>query len=228
MKITLIKPAITRTVQHSRLVSWNMEPLSIAILAGLTPKEIDLEFFDERMQALPEKFDSDLVGITCETFTARRTYELSDKIRDQGIPVILGGYHVTLIPAEARAHADAVVIGEAPGVWLNLINDIKSGVLKPVYSNEEIIFSNRLPDRSIFARYKYLPVNLVQTSRGCPNQCEFCATAGVFKGRVRFRDQGSVIEEIKSCRHKHILFVDENIVIDPRRARELFTALIPL
>ncbi|MCK4666048.1 B12-binding domain-containing radical SAM protein [Candidatus Dependentiae bacterium] len=228
MKITLIKPAMTRLIKHSKFISWNMEPLAIAIIAGITPPEFELEFFDERVEVIPLEINADLIGITVETFTARRAYELADSLRRQGKKVILGGYHTTLIPDEAKEHADSIVIGEVEGVWDKVLDDLKQNNFKPEYKSEEISFSQTLPDRSIYKGKKYLPISLIQTSRGCPYQCEFCATGSIYKGKFRFREIDDIVRELSQIKNRKILFVDENFVINPDRARDLFQAIIPL
>ena len=111
MKITLIKPNIGR-MEHSLYVDeGRMEPLQLGILAALTPPDIEVALYDDRMEAIPYDEPTDLVGITVETYTARRAYEIAGEFRRRGVTVVMGGMHATLIPEEVAEHADAVFLG---------------------------------------------------------------------------------------------------------------------
>jgi radical SAM superfamily enzyme YgiQ (UPF0313 family) len=100
-----------------------MEPLQLGVLAGLCPPDVDVSLFDDRCEPIPYDHTTDLVAITVETFTARRAYEISREYRQRGIPVLLGGFHPTLAPEEAAAHADALVLGDAETVWHQVLNE---------------------------------------------------------------------------------------------------------
>ena len=113
MRMTLIYPSVGRKPGHPYVRAWQMEPLSMALLASLTPPEVDLRFYDDRMETIPFDEPTDLVAISVETFTALRAYRLARQFRDRGIPVVMGGYHVTLCSDEARQMADSIVIGDA-------------------------------------------------------------------------------------------------------------------
>ena len=107
-----------------------MEPLPIATLAGLTPSDITLSFYDDRMEAVAYDAPTDAVAIPVETYTARRAYQIASEYRRRGVPVILGGFHPSLMPDEAQRYGDAIVIGEAEGIWAELIDDLRHGTLK--------------------------------------------------------------------------------------------------
>nr|HQV32513.1 radical SAM protein [Calditrichia bacterium] len=126
-KITFVYPAIGKKPGTPYIKTWKMEPLPIAVLAALTPPDIEIEFFDDRLELIDYDSRTDLVAITVETYTARRAYGIAGKFRERGIPVILGGYHPTHLPEEAAAHADAVVVGNAEGIWRDLLADAKAG-----------------------------------------------------------------------------------------------------
>ena len=100
-----------------------MMPLSLGVLAGRTPKGVDIRLFDDRVESLPLDDAPDLMAITVETFTARRAYQIADGYRARGIPVVMGGYHPTFLPEESLQHADAVVTGDAEGSWESLLED---------------------------------------------------------------------------------------------------------
>lgn len=204
-------------------------PLSLPLLAALTPQNVDVRVIDENVEAADLDAPADWVAITCMTASAPRAYEIGDAFRRRGIPVVMGGIHPTVMPDEASAHADAVVVGEAEPVWREIIEDLAGSRLKPRY--EDFGLANLeglpLPRRDLLRGERYLTTNVVQTARGCPNGCSFCSVSTIFGKRYRFRPIPEVIEEVRSLRG-WIGFVDDNIVGHPRRAKELFEALIPL
>jgi radical SAM superfamily enzyme YgiQ (UPF0313 family) len=146
-----------------------------------------------------------------------------------GIPIILGGIHISLLPFEAKQHADSIVIGDAETVWKKMLADLSNGELKKVYTGEFKIPQNGSPpNRSLFKGKGYLPVSIIQFTRGCPYSCSFCSTAGYFNHTHIFREPESVVEEIRRDKLKFLLFADDNITANPDKAKELFYALIPL
>lgn len=204
-------------------------PLALPLLAGLTPPEIDVCLIDENVEKADFEADADWVAISCMTASAPRAYEIADAFRRRGIPVVIGGIHPTVLPDEAAMHADAVVVGEAEPVWQTILDDLAAKTLKPRYegfgrANMEGL---PLPRRDLLRGDRYLTVNVVQTARGCPNGCSFCSVTAISGSRYRFRPIPEVVEEVKSLRG-WIGFVDDNIVGYPKRAKELFEALIPL
>ena len=168
MKITLIMPGVGRKPGEPYVASWKMEPLGPAMLAAVTPPDVEVRFVDDRLEAIPYGEPTDAVGINVETYTARRAYSIAARFRARGVPVILGGYHPTLVPEEAAIHADAIVAGQAEPVWPHLIADLRSGRLQSMYSGHGGPMPLGLhPRRDIFAGKKYLPVTLIETGRGC-------------------------------------------------------------
>ena len=117
MKVTFIKPNIGR-LEHSLYVDeGRMEPLQLGVLAGLTPRDVECVLYDDRIETIPYDEPTDLVAITVEIYTARRAYEIADEFRRRGVPVILGGFHPTLVPDECKRHADSIFMGDAERVW---------------------------------------------------------------------------------------------------------------
>lgn len=229
MKVTLITPQVGRKIDAKYIRTWQMEPLPIATLAGLTPKGIEIEHFDERIEPIDFNTKTDLVGIHTETYTAKRSYEICEEFRKRGIPTIIGGYHAMLIPDEVSQYADSVMVGYAEGIWPVILQDLERGKLKKYYKQkaiEEIKFS--LPNRDIFQNKKYLKLHCVETVRGCPYRCNFCAIAAATKSTCVLRPIDIIIEDIKKLKYKLILFVDDNIFGNISRAEELFRRLIPL
>lgn len=148
-KITFIYPAIGKKSGKKYIKTWKMEPLPIASLAGLTPSDLDLEFYDDRLELINYDTQTDFVAITVETYTAKRAYYIAEQFQKRNIPVVLGGYHPTHLPDEAGQFADTIITGNAEHTWPQLINDFKAGKLKPIYSGITG-YNHSLPDRSIF------------------------------------------------------------------------------
>jgi Fe-S oxidoreductase len=129
VRLTLVHPCIGRRVGQPYIRTWQMEPLAPATLAGLTPKGsgIDVRFYDDRTETIPYDEPTDLVAMSVETYTARRSYQIASEFRRRGVPVVMGGFHPTLVPDEASEYAEAIVIGEAEGVWPRVLNDFAAG-----------------------------------------------------------------------------------------------------
>ena len=230
MRVTLIKPNIGRRTKSDKRDNAAMEPLQLGVLAALTPEDIDVVMYDDRLEDIPYDEPTDLVAITVETFTAKRSYEISREYKKRGIPVIMGGIHVKLLPEEVSQYCDSIAIGDAEGLWRDVIADLKKGRLKKKYTAgfKDIPQEGIITRRDIYKGKKYLPVSLMQYSRGCYNRCEFCASSVYFESKQRCRRVDEVIEEIKSQNRKDVFFVDDNIVADKEKAKELFRALKPL
>jgi radical SAM superfamily enzyme YgiQ (UPF0313 family) len=204
-------------------------PLSLPLLAGLTPRDVDVRLIDENVERLDPDTPADWVALTVPTASAPRAYEMAAGFRERGIPVIMGGIHPTVLPDEAALHADAVVVGEAEPVWGEVISDLTAGRLKPRYQAEgyhDLVGLPR-PRRELLRTDRYLTINVVQTARGCPHACTFCTVSSVSGRGYRFRPVAEVVEEVRGL-GGWVGFVDDNIVGNRRRAKELFEALIPL
>lgn len=224
MRITFIRPNM-----YDDRSSDAMEPLCFAILKSLTSDEHDVRFYDERLEPIPYDEPADLVALTVETYTARRAYQVSDRYRHRGIPVVMGGYHPTFLPEETLQHADAIVKGDAEGVWEQLLCDAESASLQPIYESSEFPdLAGHMPDRSIFRGKKYAPMGLVQYSRGCKFNCSFCSIRAFYGNNLRQRPVEDVVEDIRRSGRHHIFIVDDNLFVNAEKARELFEALVPL
>lgn len=223
MRITLIQPAIGHRIGESYIRSWQMEPLPIATLAGLTPASIDLRFYDDRMEPIPFDEPTDAVAIPVETYTARRAYQITSEYRQRGVPVILGGFHPTLVPEEASRFAEAIVTGEAEAIWPEVIDDLRHKTLKRHYRGERTDLSGISVDRKLFQGKRYLPIGLVETGRGCRFPCEFCAIQTFFDRSYRSRPASEVIRELEGLKgqKKLFFFVDDNFAGDIKAGKDL-------
>ena len=209
--------------QHSKY-----QPLALAILAALTPTDFHLNLIDEMIQSF-EFQDADLVAITGFTSTAYRAYEIASEYRRKGIPVVMGGIHASMMPDEAARYVDTVVIGEAEAVWGDVIADFLQGNLKERYEGTRIDLRNMVrPNREIFS--KRYPWVSVQTSRGCPMDCDFCSVSAFNGKQYRVRPVEEVLDELESISTRDIFFIDDNLIgyseKSRERAKELFKGMI--
>lgn len=210
-------------------------PLTLTTLASLVPSDIPAEvrLIDEGVEDIPDNISADLIGITLITGSALRAYELSKKFRERGIPVVLGGPHVTLIPEEAQQHGDSIVVGYAEETWPQLLRDFLAGTMKARYDQGKGFSFQKLPDipfahRHLLKRRHYKTVNTFEATRGCIHRCEFCVVPNAWGARPYQKPIAHVIDDIKQVGAKKILFYDLNLFADFTYARELLTALIPL
>ncbi|HLH88463.1 MAG TPA: radical SAM protein [Xanthobacteraceae bacterium] len=231
MRLTLVQPAIGRRVGVDYMRTWQMEPLSIALLAALTPKDVSIAFHDDRVEPIPFDRPADLVAIPVETYTAKRAYQIASEFRARRVPVVMGGFHATLVPEEVKQYAEAIVVGEAEDIWTSVIDDARADRLRPIYSaNHQPDLGAVRYDRSIFAGRNYLPIGLIETGRGCRFPCEFCAVQTFFQRTARHRPIDKIVAEIAALKPEKRLFffVDDNFAADLAFARDLAEALAPL
>ncbi len=232
MKIALVFPRIEHGVATYRdQGSWSAllfgyPIITLPHLAALTPKQHAVSIVDENYESVDFSMDVDLVGITSYTMTAPRAYLLADEFRRHGKKVVLGGYHPTAMPEEAAVHADSVILGEAEAIWPEVIADAEHGTLKPMYGPKPDFDMSLVPPirRDLI---KHNPIlGAVQTTRGCPNHCEFCAIASFCKHGVKHRPVKNVVDEIRNMSNRFFIFHDPSLTVNPKYSRELFQELI--
>ena len=230
-RVTLIHPCVGRKPGQSYIRTWQMESLPAASIAGLTPRDVEVRFYDDRLEAIPFEEPTDLVAISVETYTAKRAYQIASEYRRRRIPVVMGGFHASLRPDEVARYAEAVVIGEAEALWPRVLDDARHGRLEKFYRAEDRPSLEELrPDRSIFRGKRYLPIGLVEAGRGCHFKCEFCAVQSVFDQTQTRRPIDRILEELRPLKDQRriFFFVDDNITSNMSQAKEFFRALIPL
>jgi radical SAM superfamily enzyme YgiQ (UPF0313 family) len=218
MRLNLINPSNPLVsivkVKESR---WNRyrvwKPLSLMVLAGLTPPEWEITIVDENLglpdyPAMPRP---DLVGITAFTSQANRAYEVATHFRRLGVPVVMGGIHATMCRDEVMRRVDSVVTGEAEAIWPQVLEDARHGSLKRWYDGELAEINDVSPARHDLLAGEYA-FGAIQTTRGCPLNCGFCSVTAFNGARYRQRPIPDVVREFQSIREKRVLVVDDNLI----------------
>ena len=232
MKIKLIAPHEHREDMISS--PFKLQRVNLPLLAALTPPGHTITIVEEAFAPDDIDQDVDLVGITVLTELALRAYQIGDTYRRKGVKVVMGGIHPTVLPDEALEHADAVVVGEAEGIWPQLVADAASGQMQRIYRAGTMTDLNGLPKprRDLFPETNgkgYIPIPIgVETSRGCPYDCEFCCIGQTLGQQYRVRPVQEVIAEIEAIDSPHLFFVDDALGLNRKAAKELFTEMIPL
>lgn len=229
MRVTLIYPSVGRKENTPYVRAWQMEPLSMALLASLMPPWVEVRFHDDRLDDIPFDEPTDLVAISVETFTALRAYKIARVFRARGVPVVMGGYHATLLPDEVAREADAVVVGDAEPVWAEMLEDARHRRLRRSYDGQgRRALVGLRPRRELFAGKSYQNITLVEFARGCNFKCDFCSITAFHGASQNHRPAHEVAAEMAATGSRRFFIVDDNIVSQPARARELCRALIPL
>jgi len=235
MRLYLINPSNPLvSIVKVKETHWNRyrvwKPLSLMVLAGLTPPEWEISIVDENLgapdySAVPRP---DLVGITAFTSQANRAYEVATHFRRLGVPVVMGGIHATMCLDEVMERVDSVVTGEAEGIWPQVLEDARHGSLKRRYDGG-LAELNDLPVARHDLLAKGYAFGAIQTTRGCPLNCSFCSVTAFNGAHYRQRPIPDVVREFKSIREKHVLVVDDNIIgTRPEhiaRAKDMFRAM---
>ena len=196
MKLLLISPERKRDKKEPFLFKFGF--LNLPYIAAVTPDEWEIEMIDEFITPITGEEQADLVALTAQTPVAPRAYKIAEIFRKRGIPVVMGGVHASLLPYEAKKYVDSVIIGEGEKIWHSVLDDFKRGELKPFYRQNGFIDLNDLPipRRDLFKKNGYLPLKLIETTRGCPHHCDFCEVSRFFGYRYRTRSLDKIKEEL--------------------------------
>jgi|GEM_PF-254532 len=227
-KLLLINPVNQSMPGYSGAMNSRFQPLGLGIVAALTPSDFHVKMIDENLVSFQYE-EADLVGISALTSTVNRGYEIAAEYRKNNVPVVMGGIHASMMPDEALHHVDSVVIGEAESVWQDVITDFLHGDLKKKYAGVRLPLENMVHSKRELFSNQY-PAASVQTSRGCPLNCDFCSVT-VFNGKeYRFRPIDEVLDELETIPNRDIFFVDDNLVgygkHARQRAKDLFRGMI--
>ncbi|MFH2006092.1 MAG: radical SAM protein [bacterium] len=210
-KILFVNPSSRATV-FGKMKTLALPPMGLGTLASRTPYDYAVSIVDENVETLDFDTAADLVAVTSTTPQAPRAYEILGEFRRRGVPTILGGIHASVLPDEAARYADTVVIGEADDLWTGILDDFDQGALRSTYRAGFFPSLENQPRmrRELFAK-KYF-VQTVQTSRGCPCDCNFCSVTSFNGRRYRFRPVREVIDELAHLRENRIFISDDSIV----------------
>lgn len=227
MKITLVSPPFGENGQ--KIKGLPLAPPALEYLAGLTcitAPETEIELIDANISDFDiEDVQADLVGFTVLTPQAPWAYRAGDKLKKRGIPVVMGGAHISILPQEAAPHANALVLGEAEAIWGNLLNDCKQKNLKPIYHGPALPLDKLAFPRTDLLPHKYRFGSFF-TSRGCPYSCNFCTVPNLFGNTIRLRHVAEVVKEVASSTRKMFMNTDDNVWgFDIKRSIELFREL---
>ena len=197
-------------------------------LAAFVPSHWDVIHLDEAVSPVDCTLEADLVGITFHTPSAFHVYELAAQFRRRGIPVVLGGPHVTLMPDEAQTQADVIFVGEAELHWPRFLRDFEAGQYARRYSSSVPPSLENAPmaRKEHYQRRDHTGGRLFAT-RGCAYGCDFCTLAVMYQRQVRQRPVAAVAAEYASFPGKVIIFWDDNLASDRQYAKALFRAITP-
>jgi radical SAM superfamily enzyme YgiQ (UPF0313 family) len=232
MKLLLVSPGqLQNDGTPLRRKKAFLIPLSVYLLAGMTPREWRITIANDYTDDIPYDGDWDLVGVTATTLHSRRGYRIAKEFRARGKKVVMGGFHPTLFPTEAREHADSLVLGEAEMIWANVLADAQRGALQPTYQADRLcdMQAQPVPRYDLIEQRKYLNnVFPAESTRGCPYNCDYCSVTQFYGNKFRYRPPDQVARDIKASGSRFIGFVDDNIAGKLDAAADLFETLAQL
>jgi len=234
-KLLIIQPSHYRNRRDPTVVRISKKkvvPLTLPYLAALTPPEWEVKLVDEQLDGIDFTTPADVVAITVWTINSLRAYAIADRFRDRGVPVLMGGPHISFHGEEAAAHCDALGIGEGEMIWRQMLADAETGSLRKIYRSAGPSDLKGLPRPRYnlldMSKYGIFKTFSVQSSRGCPFRCEFCSERLYLGAQYRCRPIPEVVEEIRHCGSRYILFADSNFAGNADNAMQLMEAIIPL
>jgi len=206
-------------------------PMSLAYIGAVTPSDWEIKIADENFGRF-EIEEADLVGISAFTSNINRAYEIARLYRNRGIKVVIGGIHASMLPDEALQYADAVVIGEAEQIWGKVVEDFENNRLAAKYLGTRVDFTkNTVRPRRDLIDPRYL-FQSIQTSRGCPFDCNFCTVSKYLGTKFRQRSAHDVLDELQEIEGEYLFFLDDNLIGHSqesiKRAKDIFSGMIKL
>ena len=231
MKIKLIQPAMLPRPMDTKLKTRMSPSLALLTIANLTPKEHEVIIENENVEKIDFDEPVDLVAITVTVDVMNRAVEISKEFKNRGVTVIAGGIHITADPEGALHSFDAICVGMAERVWARILKDKENNSLKKIYYDMENIAGKEIvsPNYYIIDNKKYLYTNIISTSRGCPFECDFCYSSckNVLKTYIN-RPIDDVIKDINALKTRHIMFIDDNFIGNPKWTKKLLKEIKPL
>ncbi len=244
MKIALIQPefkapdlcespVITDVYSriHSHFLRWYNPNLGLLTISAFIPKDWDITYLHQPPGDVDYSERYDIVALSCMTREAEAVYEISKRFRRKGSHTVIGGIHASVFPEEAGRYADTVFIGEAENTFPGFLNDFQSGQPAKYYKSQIPVDLTQSPRPRFDLLPKRYPVYPIQTTRGCPHGCEFCA-ASLYGNAYRYKEIDQVIDEIAYLKsltfNPFIMFTDDNLFVNKSRSMELLEKLIPL
>jgi radical SAM superfamily enzyme YgiQ (UPF0313 family) len=245
MRIALISPRTSFGSNNPELNEfWSKSPdlidihvrfstvsSALLVIAALTPDEHEVEFIDDNFDQIDFDRHYDIVGISLFSQQARRGYEIAARFRGRAL-IVMGGIHATLMPDEVKQHADSVVVGEAEYLWSDVLQDAKNGCLKPFYRSDRMVDmrDSPLPRYDLLKPERYKWISL-QTSRGCPHDCEYCSASKIFGGKYRIKTVEQTLAEIQYVHDNFgqkmgITFSDDNFGVNHKAAKEILEGML--
>ena len=223
--ITVSSPEIKR-IRNARYIKF--QQCTMPYLASFFPNDWEVEHVDEEIEEINYDRHFDLVGLTFHTPCCYHAYDISEKFSDKGVPVIMGGPHVTLMPDEAELYADSIFIGEAENTLPRFLSDLADNTVKKRYIDNQTVELSYIPllQKEHFHRKDHAAGTMFAT-RGCPNSCEFCVISCMYKNKFRKRSIKDVARDFSEFKGKVIVFWDDNISADMEYAKEMFCEITP-
>lgn len=231
MKIKLIQPKMLPRPMDTKLKTRMSPSLGLLTLANLTPKEHEVIIENENIEDIDFDESVDLVAVTVTVDMMNRAVEISKEFQQRGVTVVAGGIHITSDPESAVNSFDVIAVGMAERIWTKILKDKENNLLKKVYYDMEGIMGKEIvsPKYSSIDNNKYLYTNIISTSRGCPFQCDFCYNSckNMLKTYIN-RPIEDVIKDIKALKTRHIMFIDDNFIGNPKWTKVLLKEISPL
>ena len=229
MNILLIQPRMGMRPMDTALKTRMAPSLALLTIANLLRGAHHVVIQNENIEDIDFDQTPDIVGITVTVDVMPRAVEISRRFREKGVFVVAGGIHITANPESAAEHFDAVCVGAAEKTWPALVRDFENNQLQKVYACGALRGAEIVPPLYDFAeKSKYLYVNIVSTSRGCPFKCDFCYNSGTQSQPYVNRPVAAVVRDIRAIGSRHIMFIDDNFIGNPAWTREFLKAIAPL